>query len=138
MNANERTVAAMYESFQRGDVPAILAQLSDDVRFEDWADNRAQRAGVPWMMPRRGKAGAAEFFGLVGAFKFSELKVLSVLSSADQVAVEVVIAAEVPSTGGAYRDEEIHLWSFDASGKVTRFRQYLDTAKHTAVARGER
>jgi uncharacterized protein len=42
---------------------------------------------------------------------------------------------DLPTTGGHYRDEEIHLWTFDASGKVTRFRHDTDTAKHIRAAR---
>jgi uncharacterized protein len=40
----------------------------------------------------------------------------------------------VPSTSGHYRDEEMHLWTFDATGKVIRLRHYTDTAKHIRAA----
>ncbi len=53
----------------------------------------------------------------------------------NQVAVEFVIEATLPN-GGHYRDEEIHLWTFDDAGKVTRLRHYTDTAKHIAAAKG--
>jgi len=36
-----------------------------------------------------------------------------------------------------FADEEIHLWTFDESGRVVRLRHYLDTAKHIATSRGE-
>jgi len=39
--------------------------------------------------------------------------------------------------GGRFADEEIHLWTFDESGRVVRLRHYLDTAKHIATSRGE-
>ena len=32
MNGNLATVAAIYEAFGRGDVPAILEKLTDDIR----------------------------------------------------------------------------------------------------------
>jgi len=35
---------------------------------------------------------------------------------------------------GHYRDEEMHLWTFDANGKVIRLRHYTDTAKHIQAA----
>jgi uncharacterized protein len=38
--------------------------------------------------------------------------------------------------GGHYRDEEIHLWTFDDAGKVVRLRHYVDTAKHIAAFGG--
>jgi ketosteroid isomerase-like protein len=37
--------------------------------------------------------------------------------------------------GRRLRDEEMHLWTVNAAGRVTRFRHYLDTAKHIALAR---
>jgi ketosteroid isomerase-like protein len=51
----------------------------------------------------------------------------------NQVAAEVVIEVEIPVTGGHYRDEEMHLWTFDETGKVIRLRHYIDTAKHIAA-----
>jgi hypothetical protein len=48
---NAATVVGLYEAFGRGDVPAVLAALADDVRWEHWADNTAQRAGVAHLVP---------------------------------------------------------------------------------------
>ena len=38
--------------------------------------------------------------------------------------------------GGRFADEELHLWTFDDAGRVTRYRHYVDTAKHIAAASG--
>ena len=127
------TISAIYEAFGRGDVTAILDRLSDNVAWEPWADNTAQRAGVPWLVARQGKAGAGEFFRFVGQFQIHEFKVLSLFGSEQQVAAEVVIDATVPG-GKRYRDEELHLWNLDEHGKVTRMRHYVDTAKHMAAS----
>ena len=55
----------------------------------------------------------------------------------NQVAVEFVIATKLLAFGGgAYRDEEMHLWTFNDEGKVTRLRHYTDTAKHIAAYTG--
>jgi ketosteroid isomerase-like protein len=128
------TVHAIYQAFGRGDIPAILATLADDVAWEAWADNSAQKAGVPWMAPRRGRAGAMQFFELVAQFQIHEFKVLSIMGNEQQVAVEFIIEATAPS-GRRYRDEEMHLWTFGSDGKVTRLRHYLDTARHIATAK---
>ncbi|HYI10683.1 MAG TPA: nuclear transport factor 2 family protein [Thermoanaerobaculia bacterium] len=135
MSEHVATVQSLYEAFGRGDVPAILEQLSDDVRWDEWASNEAQSAGVPWMHPRVGKEGALEFFSVVGAFQFHEFQVRSLMAGGNQVVAEVIVDATVP-TGARFRDEELHLWTFDESGKVARFRHYIDTAKHIAAARG--
>ena len=132
--ADLTTIArAIYDAFGRGDIRGILQHLADDVAWESWADNQAQKAGVPWMKSRRGKAGAAEFFGVVGQFKIHDFQVHAIMAGGNQVAAEFTIEATVPS-GKRYRDEEMHLWTFNDAGKVVRLRHYTDTAKHIAVA----
>ena len=135
MPDNATTVTRIYEAFGRGDVPAILALLAEDVAWESWADNHAQRGGVPWLTPKRGRAGAAEFFQCIATdLRVRDFQVLSILTGPHQVAAEITIDADVPGTAGRIQDEEMHLWTFDNEGKVRRFRHYVDTAKHLAAA----
>lgn len=135
MSNNLAVINTIYEAFGKGDVPTILEQMADDVQWEQWADNSAQRAGVPWLAPRSGKAGVLEFFQILGGMPVKEFQILSIMAGGNQVAVEFVIAIDVPSTGIHYRDEEIHLWTFNDQGKVVRLRHYTDTAKHIAAAK---
>jgi ketosteroid isomerase-like protein len=128
------TVQGLYEAFGRGDVPAILGMLSEDVAFDRWADNHGQAAGVPWLTERHGHEGAGEFFGVVGTLDMADFQVLSLMAGGDQVVAEVVIEFTTPE-GGHLRDEELHLWTFGDDGKVKRLRHYTDTAKHMAAAR---
>lgn len=135
MSRNLETVKHIYEAFGRGDVAAIIDVLADDVAWEAWADNSAAHAGVPWLQPRHGKHGAAEFFGLLAStLAVKQFRVLSLMDGGNNVAAEFEIECDVVSTGGHYRDEEIHLWTFNAEGKVTRLRHYADTAKHIRAA----
>ena len=101
------TVTSIYEAFGRGDVPAVLATLADDVRWEEWADNQGQKSGVPWLRARHGKAGAMEFLGVAGQLTIHDFRVLSLMAGGSQVAAEIVIDATTPS-GVRYRDEELH------------------------------
>jgi uncharacterized protein len=136
MSNHVTTVTAIYAAFGKGDIPAILDQMADDVQWEAWADNTAQKAGVPWLQPRQGKEGVLAFFQLLGGgMNVTEFQVLSIMGGGNQVAVEFVIAAVIPSLGTSYRDEEIHLWTFNDAGKVVRLRHYTDTAKHIATAK---
>ena len=132
MSDHVATVQSIYEAFGRGDIPAILDKLADDVRWEEWPDNHAQKSGVPWLQTRAGKEGTLDFFKVVGGFNFHEFQVRSLMAGGNQVAADVLVEATVPP-GVRFRDEEIHLWTFDESGKVARFRHYLDTAKHIAT-----
>jgi hypothetical protein len=134
---NIQTVTAIYEAFGKGDIPAIIEQLADNVQWESWRDNSAQKAGVPWLKKRTEKAGVIEFFKVVGELDIRHFQVLSIMGGGNQVAAEFEIEFYYPKTGGHVKDQEIHLWTFDDNGKITRLRHYLDTAKHIAAAKGE-
>lgn len=130
------TIEAIYAAFGGGDIPAILECLAPDVRWEHWEDSFAQRAGVSSLRARTGHDGVAEFFSIIREFEITEFAVNDLMASRNQVTAEVVIDAALPN-GGRYRDEELHLWTFNDEGKVARMRHYVDTAKHVAANRGE-
>ena len=132
---NLATAQAVYQAFGSGNIPAIIDVLADDVQWESWGENSAQEAGVPWMASGNGKAGAMHFFQTVGSdFDITEFSVLNFAAGGDRVFVEFVMDANIRSTGKHFRDEEIHLWTFNEDGKVSRLRHYVDTAKHIAAA----
>jgi ketosteroid isomerase-like protein len=134
---NAATVADIYAALGRGDVPAILETLAPDVAWEQWSEPTfAQRAAVPHLMARTGRAGVAEFFTLLSSYTVLEFDVLDVIGTGRQVVAEVRASFALPG-GGRFADEELHLWTFDDDGRVTRLRHYVDTAKHIAAARGE-
>ncbi len=130
------TIAELYEAFGRGDVPAILSKLADDVRWEHWDDNTAQREGVTHLQPRTGRDGVAEFFAVIGAIQFHAFEVRGLAAGDDLVVADIAIDATLPS-GGRLRDEELHAWRFDDDGLICGMRHYVDTAKHIAAERGE-
>jgi uncharacterized protein len=134
MNNHVATVKSIYEAFSQQNIPAILDHLSENVQWEQWSDNSAQRAGVPWMQPRRGKEGARQFFESLANLRLVDFQVSSIMSNENQVAAEIILEADVPAAGSRFRDEELHVWTFDEQGKVIRLRHYLDTAKHIAAA----
>jgi len=132
---NAATVAAIYDAFGRGDVPAVLDRLADGVGWELWADNSAQRAGVPHLVRRDGRDDVAGFFGVIGTWTVLDFAVLDVIGTGRQVAAEVRASFALPN-GGRFADEELHLWTFGDDGRVVRFRHYCDTAKHIAASAG--
>ena len=134
MKNNSETVGQLYAAFGRGDIPAILDSLDDDVQWEQWEQpTEAQKAGVPWLQPRRGKAGAAEFFSLLGQLQFYSFDVRDLMASGNQVAADVSLDVASPN-GVRIQDEEIHLWTFNDAGKVVRFRHYIDTTRQMKLA----
>jgi uncharacterized protein len=136
--SNGLTIAELYGAFGRGDLPAVLDMLADDVSWDaDWADNYAQRdGGLDHFRPRRGPAGAAEFFAVLAEYTFNDFQVQAIISDDQYVVARVAIDVSLPG-GGRVRDEELHLWTFDAAGKIVALRHYIDTAKHLAAVRGE-
>jgi uncharacterized protein len=136
--SNVKTVQGLYEAFGRGDIPAIMDTMSDHMEWEQWSDqNTAQEAGVPWMMRRTGKDGVAEFFQAVADnLEFHSFQPVNILEGGNQVAATISFEATAKETGERFRDEEIHLWTFDDAGKIVGMRHYNDTAKHIRAAKG--
>ena len=136
MSQSLATISAIYEAFGKGDIPTILSHMADDVQWEAWADNSAQKAGVPWLQARQGKEGVLAFFQYLGTqMQVKDFQVLSIMDGGNQVAVEFVIEVARRAPGAQYRDEEVHLWTLNAAGKVPRLRHYTDTAKHMSAAK---
>lgn len=130
-------VAAMYEAFVRGDVPAILAALAPDVRWDHWPANAGQQAGVPWLQARTGPNEVLGFFQLMGTYQFKEFTVTSIVAGDDRVVGQVICEFTLPN-GATVRDEEMHLFVFNAAGQVQAFRHYCDTAKAVAILGNQR
>jgi ketosteroid isomerase-like protein len=135
-SSHAATVSAMYEAFGRGDIPAVLSHLAEDVTWdvteEPWTPHAA---GVPWLTPRRGHAEVAEFFAIAGAWRYDAFEVLDLLASDTQVAAVVRLAADLPN-GGRLDDVVVHLWTFGGDGRVVALRRMLDTAANIAAAGG--
>ena len=134
--SNLGTMQKVYESFGSGDIPAILALIAEDAAWEHWDDNTAQAAGVPWYEARTGPQGAAEFFESLSVMEIHDFQVQNLMEGANQVVATIKIEFTVKSTGERVKDEEIHLWTFDDSGKISGMRHYTDTAKHIKAAKG--
>jgi uncharacterized protein len=129
------TVQDIYAAFGRGDVPAILDVIAEDCRWEHWSDHSAQRAGLPYLQARTGPAGVAEFFAAVSELQIHDFQVLGFIAGEREVVAKILIDATT-STGGRYRDEELHLWTLGEDGKVVALRHYVDTAKHIEASGG--
>jgi ketosteroid isomerase-like protein len=126
--SNLATIKEIYEAFGRGDVPTIVSKLADDVEWEKWDDNFAQQADVPYLRYRQGPQAVIGFFQEIARIGIKQFRILSVMEGANQ------IAAEIELETATFDDQEIHLWTFDDDGRITRFRHYVDTAKHIAAA----
>jgi ketosteroid isomerase-like protein len=124
----QQTVHEIYAAFGRGDLPAILARVADDVEWE----YGAAATSVPWLEPRRGRTGVAAFFdALLSRCEMKRFEPGAVLAEGPLVVSLANVEFEVRATGRRVVEvDEVHLWHFDAAGLVRRFRHRCDTAHH--------
>ena len=120
--SNVASVQAIYDAFGRGDVPAILDLLADDVQW----DQDAPGYGIPIYEPGVGKEHVMRFFEAVGELEFLRFEPANFLSGGDQVAVPIHVEAKVKSTGNVFTALEIHLCTFGDDGKVSRLFHCID------------
>lgn len=127
------TVRAIYEAFGRGDIPAILEHLDEDV---EWEYGLAP-SGVPWLEPRRGRAGVAGFFEALSALEFRVFEPRTLLPADGLVVALIYAELTVRATGRRIVEEdEVHLWRFDREGRVIRFSHKVDSHQHWVAYHG--
>ena len=133
MSTNASTVRELYEAFGRGDIPAILAKLDDNVEWEYGAAPHE----VPWLQPRRGRNGAGEFFQSLAALEFHSFIPKAILAGENVVVALIDLSFTVKKTGKkVVEEDEAHVWRFNDAGKVVRFRHCADTNQHVQACRG--
>jgi uncharacterized protein len=131
MMQNAKTVESIYAAFGRGDIAGILGALREDV---EW-DHDAVDHGIPWLTPRQGRAQVAAFFETLRALDFRRFEPKRILADDTMAAAVIDVEIAVLATGRVISDLELHLWTFDAQGKVARFRHVVDTHQHWLAAR---
>ena len=118
---NIKTIQAVYEAFGRGDVQAILDQVTDDV---DWATETSSTA-APWWGVRRGKD-----FG--STMEVREFSPISFAANDTEVHSVVRFSATARTTG---KDATMHLHHFFrfADGAIAYYRGTEDTLETVAA-----
>ena len=89
--SNVATVQDIYDAFGKGDVPRILAHVAEDAVWEYGAGP----SDVPWLQPRRGKGGVAEFLSSLADLQFDQFQPKTFLESGDLVVVVLDVAGAV-------------------------------------------
>ena len=126
---NIKTIAAAYEAFGRGDVPAILDMLSDDV---DWAAE-ANSTAAPWFGVKRGKDGVVSFFEAFGStVEVLEFTPVSFTANDTDVMAVIRYRGRIRATGKEVSMNLHHYWTFRGDGKIVYYRGSEDTAQTIA------
>ena len=129
--SNVDVIKALYASFAKGDVPAVLGTLDPQVRWSE-AEGSIYAAGNPYVGPDAVLNGV--FMPLVSEIEQFTVSPENYIDGGNSVAVEGRYTGTVKSTGTPVNAQFTHIWDV-RNGKVVRFQQYTDT-RQWAVAYG--
>jgi uncharacterized protein len=119
MGVNAALIEQMYEAFGRGDIPSVVANLSNDVVW-------SAPATLPQGGHFEGTSGAVQFFqGLGAAWEGLGLDVEGVGEVGADLVVAVIRADGALRGGGPSGYGAVHVFTIH-DGKITRFREYTD------------
>jgi uncharacterized protein len=117
----------LYAAFARGDVPAVLDGFADDI---EWHEAEGMPYGGQY---RGGEAVLQNVFGPIA----TDVDGFAVtpeefVGSGDTVAAIVRYTGTGKVTGKTLDVPAVHVWEIH-DGKLTRFRQFIDTVKFAEV-----
>jgi hypothetical protein len=137
MADNATTIRGIYEAFARGDVPAVLGALHEQVEWNE-AEHVTHWPGGAFIGPQAVVTGV--FARIIQDIPNFSIDVRRIVAAGDAVLVEARYRGTVTATGKALDAQVAHVWDL-RDGKVVRFQQYTDTwqfAQATGVAPLER
>ena len=120
-------VKAIYEALGRGDVPAALGAMAEDIEWHE-------AEGMPYGgVYNGGEAVAQNVFGPITQ-DISEFAVKpeEFIASGDAVAAVVRYTGTGKATGKQLNLPVVHVFNV-RNGKIAQFRQFIDTAKFLEV-----
>ena len=128
MSESADLVSGMYEAFGRGDVPAILEKLDENI---EWS--------VPENLPHggdvRGRDGVGGFFQGIGEkWDGLSVEVESLIADGDRVVVLAHIHGKLRSSGDEAAYEGAHVWTVQG-GTAVRFNEYVNAPLSLPSAR---
>ena len=123
---NVRLVKDLYGAFGRGDIPAVLGVMSPAITWHQAESNPYMPSGEAWVGP---DAVLSNLFMRLGAeWDGFSVHPKSFYDAGDTVVVEARYTGAYKATGKSMDTQVCHIWDVK-DGKVTRFQQYVDTAK---------
>ena len=124
--SSTEVVNSLYEAFGRGDMPAVLGLLDPEVQWQEAEGNPYQPSGEAWVGP---DAIVRNPFEKLGE-DWAEFTVhpSSFHEAGDVVTVEGRYVGKHGRTGKSLDCQVCHVWTVE-NGKITKFQQYVDTAK---------
>ena len=127
---NVKLLKDLYDAFGRGDIPTVLGAMSPDLHWHQAESNPYMPTGEAWVGP---DAVLNNLFMKLGTeWDGFSVHPKSFHDAGDSVIVEARYSGLYKATGKTMDTQVCHVWRV-TNGKVSRFQQYVDTAKLQAV-----
>src|SRR5687768_14014065 len=121
---NTQVVQQAYGYFAEGNIPALLDELTDDVKWSVPGPTSL----LPWVGARKGKQEVAEFFRLVNEnIEFSTFEPREFIAEGNKVVALGVWEGKSKTTGKVIEAGDWAMVFTFRNGKVSEHREYSDT-----------
>ena len=119
---NAQIIRTLYQDFARADVAAVLARFAPDI---EWTEAE----GFPYAGTYHGGEAIVRgvFARLATEWDGYRVAPTEFIDGGDQVVVLGEYTGAYRQTGRSFRAPFAHVWTL-AGGRVTRYRQFTDTA----------
>jgi ketosteroid isomerase-like protein len=124
--SNVDLLKGLYDSFGRGDVPGVLGSMDKEIHWHEAEGSPYMPSGEAFVGP---DAIATKLFvRLAEEWDGFTVHPVSYYDAGDAVIVECRYTGTYKETGKPIDAQVCHVWTVK-DGKVTKFQQYVDTAK---------
>ena len=120
---NIEVIRGLYDSFGRGDVPAVLGQMDQQIEWNE-AENFIYADRNPYVGPQAVLEGV--FMRLGSEWDGFKVTPEEWLDAGNHVVVLGTYTGTHKETGNEVRAQFAHVWGVQG-GRVVRFQQYTDT-----------
>jgi uncharacterized protein len=123
--SNIQTVQAIYAAFGQGDVEGVLAHCVDAPEWEYGSTS----TNLPWLQHQTDRAGAiANMASSATEMTINKFDLKQLLEGDGVVVALLDIEFTINKTGKQVTETDaVQIWRFNDAGKVTHFRQRVDT-----------
>ena len=123
---NVTLLKGLYDAFGRGDMPAVLGAMHPGIQWHQAESNPYMPSGEAFVGPTAVMNNV--FMRLGGEWDGFSVHPKTFYGAGDSVVVEARYTGTYKATGKSMDAQVCHVWDVK-DGKVTRFQQYMDTAK---------
>jgi uncharacterized protein len=126
---NVRFISNLYESFAKGDIPAVLGSFDPNI---EWiaAENSPYAGSEPYIGPTAVLENV--IMGIGADWDDFSIRVDELIDAGEKVIMLGYYSGVHKSTGKQILAQVAHLWTL-AGGKLVKFQQYTDTKQRMEV-----